>query len=177
MGLAYANLDAATRQCMIQEIELDIKNGTLYKSSWLTERGKTDYASLLKEAAEKGSDDTLAAALAQNNRIKLKATRKKPRSEELVEYDVPRTAPGTMAGEFNIFYVRGLCVRAIQEGIPKLEIYRAAERDEPRPESLRMVGNLIDPKATLDDLRTSQGKAPKLGFPPGPNTGLSAKIP
>jgi hypothetical protein len=82
-----------------------------------------------------------------------------------------------MSGEFNLFYVRGLCRRALNESIPALVIYRAKEVCEPRPGSEEMIGSRIDPAATLDDLRNANGAEPKLGFPPGPNSGLSAKLP
>ena len=42
MGLSYPNLDDRTRQFMIQELERDIANGTVYISDRLNERGLGD---------------------------------------------------------------------------------------------------------------------------------------
>ncbi len=47
----------------------------------------------------------------------------------------------------------------------------------PRPGSEEKIGTLIDAKAILHDLRTTPGLEPALGLPPGPNSGLSAKLP
>lgn len=59
----------------------------------------------------------------------------------------------------------------------ELVIYRAKQVREPRPESQAMIGKNINAKALLDDLRTHPGVEPALGLPPGPNSGLSIKLP
>jgi hypothetical protein len=80
-------------------------------------------------------------------------------------------------GEFNRFYVRGLCRYALANGIRQLEVYRAKAVDQPRAGSEEKIGTLVDPQAILDDLRVSAGVEPTLGMPPGPNSGLTLKIP
>lgn len=91
---------------------------------------------------------------------------------------VPVTAPDTLAeGEFNRFYARGLCARAIADGIPDVEVYRGKQVQRPRPESQSKIGNRINVKALLEDLRKSQGVEPALGLPPGPNSGLTVRLP
>jgi hypothetical protein len=80
-------------------------------------------------------------------------------------------------GEFNRFYVRGLCLRAIDEGIDRLVIYRAKAVEEPRPDSNRRIGRSVNPRTLLDDLRRNAGVDTALGIPPGPNSGLSVKLP
>lgn len=177
MGLAYANLDAETRKYMVEEIDAAIADKSIYLSPWLSSQGLQDWSSLLKTAATGGSDDTLAAALRQNGRVNTTALRRKPRSTEMVSYRVPDTAPMTMAeGEFNRFYCRGLCRRAIANGIATLAVYRAKDVAQPRPESEAKIGTNVDPKAILEDLRTSPGVEPSLGLPPGPNSGLTLKL-
>jgi hypothetical protein len=42
-------------------------------------------------------------------------------------------------GEFNRFYIRALCVRAIEDGLPEVIVYRAKEVQSARPESARMI--------------------------------------
>ena len=89
---------------------------------------------------------------------------------------VPRTAPQTFAeGEFNRFYLRGLCLRALDEG-KRIEAYRAKTVTAPRPASLMLVGTKFDPKRLLADLRAHQGIETALGLPVGPNSGLSGKL-
>ncbi len=91
---------------------------------------------------------------------------------------VPITAPDTLAeGEFNRFFVRGLCVKAIEDGIPEVEVYRGKQVNQPRPQSEAMIGKRISAKRLLDDLRVSQGVEPALGLPPGPNSGLTVRLP
>jgi hypothetical protein len=177
MGLNYKNLDAETRKYMLEEIEIDVKNNTIYRSSWLTDTGSRNWPELLSAAAKSGNDDSLASELRKSGQIREKAERKKPKGGGMVTYSVPSTAPDTMAGEFNMYYLRALCRRAIANNIPHLIIYRARESDEPRPESEAMIGQKIDAKATLDDLRATHGTKASLGFPPGPNSGLTAMLP
>jgi hypothetical protein len=67
---------------------------------------------------------------------------------------VPITAPETLAeGEFNRFYARGLCLRAMAQGIESLVVYRAKDVVNPRPESVALIGKSLPAKQLLDDLR------------------------
>jgi hypothetical protein len=150
---------------MLEEIEMAVKDETIYLSPWLSPQGLNDWASLLIEAAKIGNDDSLAGQLRQNGRINKTAQRRKPKGG-YTTYTVPYTASDTMAeGEFNRFYVRGLCRYAIANGIAKLEVYRAKAVAEPRPESEAKLGTLVDPTIILDDLRKSAGVEPTLGIP------------
>ncbi|WP_315806902.1 MULTISPECIES: hypothetical protein [unclassified Bradyrhizobium] len=177
MGLAYANLDSETRKYMVEEIDSAIADKSIYLSPWLSPQGLQDWPGLLRAAAANGSDDTLAAALRQNGRLNVMAQRRKPKSTEMTSYRVPDTAPMTMAeGEFNRFYCRGLCRRAIANGTTALEVYRAKNVEQPRPDSEAKIGTKVDAEAILLDLRTSPGVEPSLGLPPGPNSGLTLKM-
>ncbi len=178
MGLRYLNLDADVRRYMLEEIDMAVRDGSIYISPWLSDQGKTDWPKLLREAAEKGTDSSLASELRRNGRINRIAQRKKPKGAGLITYNVPVTAADTMAeGEFNRFYVRGLCRAAIDKKIAELEVYRAKEVETPRIASEEKIGTLVDPNAILDDLRKSPGVEPALGLPPGPNSGLTLKFP
>ena len=177
MGLHLDNLDKMTRQYMTEELERDVKNGRLYLSTRLSEKGKKDYASLLRQAFWNGNDETLAQGLRSDGRL-MSIERKRKRGGGATNARVPAIAAETLAeGEFNRFYIRGLCLRAIEEGIPELVIYRAKEVANPRPESQRMIGNTISAKALLDDLRAHIGVDTALGLPAGPNSGLSVRLP
>lgn len=92
--------------------------------------------------------------------------------------DVPYTAAGTLAeGEFNRFYIRGLCLRAIEENVPSLVVYRAKAVTNARSESERKIGAGVSPQSLLDDLRSHARLDTALGLPPGPNSGLSVCFP
>lgn len=176
MTLSFENLDAKTRQLMLEEIERDISNGTLYISPRLSAAGQTDYAGLLKEAAGQHDDAWLEQQLRLNGRMNAVEQRRKP-SGGFTSARVPATAPETLAeGEFNRFYIRALCRRAADEGIATLAIYRAKPVASPRPESQAKIGIQVNAQALLNDLRTHQGVDTALGLPAGPNSGLSVKL-
>lgn len=172
MGLAYENLEADTRRFMVEEIDMDIKNGSIYISNYLNPQGCESWPRLLREAAENGNDDSLANnAIVRDRCLKAQIERRKPKGGFTLAA-VPYNAHETMGeGEFNRYYTRGLCRRAIGEGLTFLEVYRAKAVAEPRPASQMKIGLMVDPVAILDDLRKTQGLEPALGLPPGPNTG------
>lgn len=177
MGLQYDDLTDATRRFMLEEIDMDVRNGTIYISNYLNPHGCDRWPQILREAAERGTDDTLARAIIQDRCLKDRVERRKPKGGFTMAA-VPVTAHQTMGeGEFNRYYTRGLCRRGIEEGIGALEVYRAKRVEVPRPDSERKIGTRVDPRAILDDLRKTQGVEPALGLPPGPNSGLTLRIP
>lgn len=177
MGLNYVNLDDQTRKFMVEEIDTDVANETIYLSSYLSDAGLADWATLLRTAAERHDDGWLAEQLRGTGRLKHVTERRKPKGG-YTTVKVPVTAPETMAeGEFNRFYVRGLCRRAIEEGIDQVIVYRAKEVMNPRPDSQAKIGSEYDPTTLLADLRATIGVEPALGLPPGPNSGLTARLP
>ena len=176
MALNLQHLDEPTRRHMIAEIERDVEEGCLYISPRLTEQCAEGYAQLLKDAAATGHDGTLAAELVKTGRLKSHEPRKTKTGTSMVK--VPVTAHETLSeGEFNRFYMRGLCARAKAEGTTRLVIYRAKHVTNPRPESEIMIGTDVEVDQLLADLRTHIGTDTALGLPPGPNSGLSIRLP
>ncbi len=178
MGFQFQNLDDRTRALMLEEMEYDIAKSALYLSPRLSERGRAAYPDLLRAAIRDGGDDvSLANALRSGHLLEATRQRKKPKGG-YTQARVPVTAPETLAeGEFNRFYARGLCRRAIEDHIPELEVYRAKEVENPRPESVAMIGTRFNAEALLRDLRAHPGIEPALHLPPGPNSGLSVRLP
>ncbi|HQS69556.1 MULTISPECIES: hypothetical protein [unclassified Novosphingobium] len=177
MGLAYGVIPPEVRGFMLEEIDLDFANGSIYISNYLNERGSIAWPDLLREAATNGNDDSLATAIRQNGYLKSHTQRRKP-SGGFTTAAVPHTAHETMGeGEFNRYYTRGLCRFAIANGVSSLEVYRAKGVENPRPASQAKIGLLVDPSLILADLRVTQGVEPALGLPPGPNSGLTLRIP
>jgi hypothetical protein len=177
MGLRYVNLEARTREFMIQELERDIREGSLYIGGRLNEAGAENWAEVLREAIERHDDDWLADELRRRGYLKTHEQRRKPKGGVTMAR-VPVTAPETLAeGEFNRFYASGLCLRAIVEGIAELEVYRGKEVAQARPESQARIGTRVPARELLNDLRTSKGVEPALGIPPGPNSGLTVRLP
>jgi len=171
-----ANLDAATRNRMLDEINRDIAGDALYISPRLSERGRRDYPSLLLAAVENGDAASLAAELRVPGRLNAMETA--TRNGKTFTKQVPVNAPETMAeGEFNRFYARGLCLRAMEEGLQEVIVYRAKDVASPRPESDAKIGAAVNAAGLLDDLRARIGVEPALGIPPGPGSGLSVRLP
>jgi hypothetical protein len=176
MALQYPDLDQTTRQYMLDELELDVKEGRLYVSPRLSGKGVTDYPALLKSAIESGDDTSPAGELRKDGRLNTTEQRRKPKSGYTTAA-VPVTAADTLAeGEFNRFYSRGLCRRTQVESDSELKVHRAKEVENPRPQSEALIGTTMDPEKLLLDLPQSIGVEPALGLPPGPNSGLSVKI-
>jgi hypothetical protein len=177
MPLNLTNLDERTRSFMLKEIESDASSGKVYISPRLNVHGQQEYLRLLREAASNHDDSWLANQIRMNGLMKTEEERRKPKGGYTIA-QVPVTAPDTLAeGEFNRFYIRGLCLRAIQDSVPELVVYRAKQVSNPRRESEALIGARIAPDRLLQDIRTHPGVDTALGLPPGPNSGLSVHLP
>lgn len=155
---------------------MDIAGDRIYLSSYLSETGRADWPDLLRQAAESFNDVWFGEQLRLSGRLNQTAQRRKPKGG-YTTVRVPVTAHQTLSeGEFNRFYIRGLCRLAIENKIPHVIIYRARSSKNPRPESEASIGREIDPALYLADLREHVGVETSSGFP-GPNSGLSVKLP
>ena len=176
MPLHYENLDESTRSFMLSEVDSDLSNENLYMSSRLNELGEQNYVSLLKETIEHHNDGWLAQQLRSQGYMKDYEQRRK-RGGGFTNARVPVTAPDTLSeGEFNRYYVRGLCIRVIEEVMTQVEVYRGKPVSQPRPESEALLGKRLSAEALLEDLKNSKGVEPALGLPPGPNSGLTVRM-
>lgn len=162
---------------MVAEIERDVAAGTLFLSDNLNPRGRVDYPSLLRNAARTGNDVTLAADI--NSRLN---THEKPRQLKSGGFSKPpvmrSNAHEMLAeGEFNRFYIRAVCLRAIEDGIAQVIVFRAKQVEHPRSESEAKIGHAVSAEQLLADLRVHPGVDTALRLPPGPNSGLSVHLP
>ncbi len=177
MGIYYKNLDEKTREFMLKELEMDIEQGKIYISPRLNASGQSNWINLLKEAITHHNDDWLAYQLKVKGYMNTHESRK-TKTGKVINARVPINAPETLAtGEFNRYYARGLCLRAIAEGIDEVIVYRGKDVQNPRIESQYKIGQRVNAKALLEDLRNSLGIEPALGIPPGPNSGLTICLP
>ncbi len=176
MALQLINLDERTRAFMGEELQRDVDNGSLYISSRLTDAGRARWPDILREAIEHGDETSLATGLRSAGYLNATEQRRKP-SGGFTSVQVSVTAPDTLAeGEFNRFYIRGVCRCAIADAIPTVMVYRAKAVERPRAESEAKIGIHVASRRLLDDLRTSQGIDTALGLPAGPNSGLSVRL-
>ena len=175
--LQLANLETA-RSLMLEEVERDIAAGTLYRSPRLTEEGWAQYADLLREAVQSHNDEWLKAQIGSRGLIKSHEQRRTKTGFTMVK--VPYTAAETLAeGEFNRYYVRGVCRLVLEQDADQVTIYRAKAVEQPRYESEMRIGKKIGAQVLLDDLRATSNANMNtaLGVPAGPNSGLSVRWP
>jgi len=173
MSFVFKNLTNETRQYMKEEVEYDLKNGTLYISERLSSAGKDVYPSLLLKSIESGNEDTLASSLI--GKFNPTYQRRNPKGGFTMA-KIPSNQHQMLAdGEFNRFYIRALCRIALLSGA-QLRIYRAKISGAPRIESENKIGMYIQAEQLLSDLRTNAGTDTALGLPPGPNSGLSVEL-
>lgn len=177
MSLFYVNLDERTRQLMLDEMEYDIAHNQLHISPFLSGQGQRDYANLLREAIQSGTDETFAQELRAHRRITRTLPRRKPKGGFGIAAAPSNAAEILAESEFNRFYIRALARRAIEDGIPELVVYRAKKAVQPRAESETLVETAIPAQDLLDDLRSHPDQPPTLGVPSGPNSGLSVRLP
>ena len=176
MKIHYENLDEKTREFMLRELEMDVEQGKAYISQRLNSLGQSKWVNLLKEAIKSHDDNWLANQL--RTKEYMGSREEKTRNGKTTTAKVPKNAPETLSeGEFNHYYARGICARALAEGTNEVIVYRAKEVRQPRPESQSKIGQRIDAKKLLKDLRTSHGTKPALGIPSGPNSGLTVRLP
>jgi DNA repair photolyase len=178
MALILLNLDERTRKLMLEELGHDEARNQLHISPFLSGQGQRDYPNLLRQALANGNDETLAADLEQHRRIERTMHRRKPKGGYQI-VSVPETAAQTLAeSEFNRYYIRALCRRALDDGIAELVVYRAKPVQQPRPQSEALLETTVDPTTLLADLRRHTGdQPPDLGIPGGPNSGLTVRLP
>jgi hypothetical protein len=170
----FENLDDATRFSMLKAIEEAESTGNIYFSTRFNHSGNMEWLPLLKQAAQEFNEHWLAYQLEANKLMKDFESARTPSDVYTIKH-VPHTAAETMAeGQFNRFYILGLCKRARVEGMTHLEIYRAKERSEPRPESQALIGNRLSIEEI--EIQLKEVKASINSQLVKPNSGICARI-
>jgi hypothetical protein len=171
----FENLDDATRSSMLEAIEESESTGNIYYSARFNPDGRNQWLTLLKQAVQQFNEHWLAYQLEFNRLMNNLESAARPSGGYTLRH-VPHTAAETMAeGQFNRFYILGLCKRARAEGITHLEIYRAKEPSKPRPKSQALIGTLL----SIDEIE-SQLKVKEASLNSQlvqPNSGLCVKLP
>ena len=174
MPLKYDDLDPVTRKFALAEFDSDVERGALTVSSRIRPSNTGEYVALLREALTYYDDRWLEDRV--EGMVVHFELRQTP-SGATTTAKLPSYAPRVLAeGDFNRYYMRGVCARALDEGRGVVEVYRARLSAEPRPESRELEGQRLDAAALLEQLRTRYAdteEEPMLGKP---NSGLSVKL-
>jgi hypothetical protein len=157
--------------------ELDRDEGPpdrVYVSPRLSPAGASEYRGILRESLASGGVNSFEDALSAPGMFNAYEM-SRSRLGRSFEKQVPSNAAESLAeGEFNRYYIRGLCARLLAEGGGDVQVYRARASAHPRRGSQEMIGMIIEPGALLEDLRLHIGETPSLL--PHVNSGLSVRI-
>jgi hypothetical protein len=175
VGIHYENLDGSTRQYMLSESY----RGGHYISPRLTDAGQTSWQTLLENAILDHVDDWLAQELLRRNFIRSQESYTRDGQTRWRNVNQEHAAQQLAEGEFNRYYIRGLCLRACAEGKDVLVVYRGKAVRQPRPESEAKIGTRMPISTLLTYLRTNDFVTIEtvIGVPGGPNSGLTCKLP
>ncbi len=174
--LEFPQLTADVRKLMLDELQFDLDHTAAYINPRLKEDAQPQYLKLLVNTLTSGDPDLLAAGIAEHGLMI--ETELRNTGHGISEAHVPATFKLTLAeAEFNRYYMRALARMAIQQGKDQVEVFRAKEVKNPRPESESRVGTRLPAQALLDDLRLTNFERDSAYGLAGPNSGLSVRIP
>ncbi|HST07262.1 MAG TPA: hypothetical protein VLJ83_03785 [Gemmatimonadaceae bacterium] len=174
MPLQYENLDPITRRYTVAELDQDLANGAFHISERLRPEAVGQYQRLLQEALRYYDDRWLEEHAAD---LIVESESRRTRSGGTTTARVPQMAARMLAeGDFNRYYMRGIALRAIEEGRQILEVYRARLSMEPRPESAQLEGQRIPAAELLDHLRGPISVDPNVAPLGRTNSGLSVRL-
>ena len=169
----FNQLDTRTRIFMKAEFERDSEKGIYYKSPRLTDEGFQQFPILLERSISSANDISLSTDLKPF--IKEYETRIIKGIHHNVK--VPHNAPLVLGqGQFNFYYMRGICARAISEGLDEVEIYRARQSYNSRRTSQWLIGKRINAAEFLNEMRVTKDPGStslQIGLP---NSGLSVRF-
>jgi len=174
MPFNFRDLDASTRSFMVEEVDAATRDGNLYFSKRFTDAGKAAWPTLLREASQAHTEHWLAYQIEARDLMTGLEGSRTPSGGYTIKH-VPHTAAETLAeGQFNRYYILGLCRRAATENKAEVVVYRAKEVLQPRPESEALVGTRLNASDLIAQLRPVQSSLNHALLKP--NSGLSVHL-
>lgn len=152
MSFNFLELDNKVRTFMNEELLDDIPQNRLHLADRLNEEGRRTWANLLSEAIMDYDEVWLAEKIVENNILNETEPYKRSASG-LRKINRSSAAKLLAEGEFNKYYIRGICQKAIEEERGYIFVYRAKEVKSPRTESEKLVNNQINPSTLLEICR------------------------
>ena len=127
MAMNFEELDEATRRCMLQEFEIEIASQNPYFGRNLSAAGRAAFPEMMREAINRGNEETLGAALNRADLWNEMETYERNGVVRERRINVRQASERLALTEFNTWYVRGLSRRLIDEGVTHCQAYRAAQ--------------------------------------------------
>ena len=174
MPLQYENLDPVTRRYALAELDHDIESGEFHPSERLRPTAVGDYRHLLRDAIRYYDDLWLEERV---DDLLIDFEHRRTRSGGTTTAKVPEMAARMLAEhDFNIYYMRGVARRAIEEGRQVVEVYRARLSLEPRAASAELEGRRIPAGEVISMLRSHPGDNVPMPLLGRQNSGLSVRL-
>ncbi len=172
--LQYENLDPNTRRYAIAELDKDLESGAFHVSERLRPTAIQNYEHFLRDAL-RYYDDRWLEEHADNLLVDFEPRR--TRSGGQTTARIPQMAARMLAeGDFNRYYMRGVALRAIDEGRQVVEVYRARLSLEPRRESAELEGQRLPATEVLNYLRGQAAADTAVSALGRTNSGLSVRL-
>jgi hypothetical protein len=159
---------------------IESASGGHYDSPRLHGQGKAAWVALFDTAIKSHNDDWLAHEIIARRMLSTQEQYIRGGKTFWRNVNVQSAAQMLAEGEFNRYYLRGLCVRAAEDGISHLIVYRGRASSSPRPESEAKIGMRVPVGQLLETLRRKDFVSLEkdvLAIPSGPNSGLTACLP
>lgn len=167
MGLNYTQLNETTRRFMMQEWA----QGGHFLHPRLNEAGRARWMSLLRDALQYHTDVWLERELIRRNCFVATEYLKSTMGGKTVTRAINREqiAKALAEGEFNRFYLRGLCLAAKTKGYTHLIVTQGRILPGTVPQGRDYVGAPVEAAPLLQTLRASTFKQidTALGAPEG----------
>ena len=153
MAFTFLDLDSVVRNHMVTEFQNDMLDGGPYISSRLSRAGIEAYPTILGEALRDGDPDSFQAGLSQPGFF----ISHEPNPSGGLKKTPSNAAQLLAHSEFNHYYARGVCSKALEVSEDAVVIvYRARPSRNPRPESEALIDNHLEARSVLTSLRTSR---------------------
>lgn len=174
MPLQYESLDPTTRRFAIAELDRDIASASYHTSERIRPTAMAEYQRYLHEALRYYDDRWLEDHAAD---LMIDFEPRRTRSGGQTAVKLPQMASRMLAeGDFNRYYMRGVALRAVEEGRQVVEVYRARLSLEPRRESAELEGHRLPAEEVLKYLRGEHVADPAIAALGRPNSGLSVRL-
>jgi hypothetical protein len=174
MPLQYESLDPTTRRFAIAELDSDLATGSYHSSERIRPTAIAEYQRYLHEALRYYDDRWLEEHASD---LMVDSEPRRTRSGGQTAVKLPQMAARMLAeGDFNRYYMRGVALRASEEGRQVVEVYRARLSLEPRRESAVLEGRRLPAEEVLKYLRGDQSSDPEVTALGRPNSGLSVRL-